>query len=87
MTKNWGFGKKKVKLGMSQSLFLKYNVHLVFLCTGSECKCTIIAKIIYVLEKTFYGLERLFTALKRLFMALRLYLQNSEFIFDHMMHF
>ena len=31
-------------------------------------------------EKTIYGL-------KRLFMGLRLFLQNSEFIFDHMMHF
>ena len=56
-------------------------------------KCPIIAWIIYMLEKSIYelkknicGLERLFMAKKRLFMALRLFLQNSELIFDLTMH-
>ena len=33
-----------------------------------------------------YSLERLFTAWKRLFTAVGQFLQNSEFIFDHMTH-
>ena len=45
------------------------------------------AKIIYALEKTIYGLKKIIYGLERLFTAKRLFLQNSEFIFNHMMHF
>ena len=44
-------------------------------------------KTIYGLKKSIYGLERLFMGWKRLFMALTWFLQNSEFIFDHITHF
>ena len=50
-------------------------------------KGAIITQIIYVLEKTTYGLKKTIYSLERLFMDLRLFLQNSEFIFDHMTHF
>ena len=43
-------------------------------------KHSIIALIIYALETNIYGL-------KRPFMALKKFLQNSEFIFDHMTNF
>ena len=47
-------------------------------------KRAIMVRIIYALEDTVYGLKKTIYGLERLFMALRLFLQNSEFIFDHM---